>query len=321
MRPWIVVMMWLVVVTCPDLSQAAEISAEANPTGQEIPGEADGWIDKAHREASDTLRESSQWVDSFFDNNRFVEEENRTRARLKLGLRYTEGEDLEFEPRINLRMHLPRLSRSAYLLLFASEEEKPEIGVLRTDPTFKEDGSQEAGAALQYFLRETRKDNISFTGGGSTGYLYGGIRYRYLKAIGDWQARFMAQLRYYTDDGLGNLDTLDFDRKYSDTWFFRTSLQLEWLEEEDDLPLALAFRLYQTLDENRVLSYEWENRMEAVEEGEVSEVMLLFRYRQRFLREWLFYEVSPRVTFPEDEDWDPELAVLFKVDMNIGFLQ
>ena len=133
----------------------------------------------------------------------------------------------------------------------------------------------------------------------------------------------MAQLRYYTDDGLKNLDTLDFDRKYSETWFFRTTFQLEWLEEEDDndLPFALAFRLYQTLDEDRVLSYEWENRMDEVGEGEISEVMLLFRYRQRFLREWLFYEVSPRVTFPEDEDWEPELAVLFKVDMNIGFLQ
>ena len=61
--------------------------------------------------------------------------------------------------------------------------------------------------------------------------------------------------------------------------------------------------------------------MEEIGEGEISEVMLLFRYRQRFLREWLFYEVSPRVTFPEEEDWDPELAVLFKIDMNIGFLQ
>ncbi len=322
MRSWIVMVLWLAVVTCPGLS-LAETPAEANPPGQEAPGEEEVWLDKAHRKVSGTLRETSQWVDGFFDNNRFIEEENRTRARLKLGLRYTEGEDLEFEPRINLRVHLHRLSQSAYLLLFATEEEKPEIGVLRTDPTFEDDSNKEAGAALQYFLKETEKYNISFTGGGSTGYLYGGVRYRYLKELGDWQARLMAQLRYYTDDGLKNLDTLDFDRKYSETWFFRTTFQLEWLEEEDDndLPFALAFRLYQTLDEDRVLSYEWENRMEEVGEGEISEVMLLFRYRQRFLREWLFYEVSPRVTFPEEEDWDPELAVLFKVDMNIGFLQ
>ena len=87
--------------------------------------------------------------------------------------------------------------------------------------------------------------------------MYGGVRYRYLKELGDWQARLMVQLRYYTDDGLKNLDTLDFDRKYSETWFFRTTFQLEWLEEEEDLPFALAFRLYQTLDEDRVLSYEW----------------------------------------------------------------
>ncbi len=32
-------------------------------------------------------------------------------------------------------------------------------------------------------------------------------------------------------------------------------------------------------------------------------------------------EVSPWVTFPEEADWVPKLAVLFKIDMNIGFLQ
>lgn len=302
-------------------SLAAETPSAGGSAGQNSQGDDYEWLDEMHREVSIRLTQSVQNVDSFFDDDRFSEEENRTRARLKLGLRYTEGDGFDFEPRLNLRLHLPKLSESAYLLLFASDDDHPERGIQQNDPGFSGSSNREAGAALQYFLKETSRYNISFSGGGSTGYLYGGVRYRAMRELGDWQARFTAQLRYYTDDGLRSLNTLDFDRVYSDMWFFRTTFQLEWLEEEDDFPFAQAFRLYQTLDENRVLSYEWENRMDSIETGEISEVMLLFRYRERFLREWLFYEVSPRVTFPRKDDWDPEMAVLFKVDINFGFLK
>ncbi len=317
MKTWLYLTVSMVGLVCPGplgaASQDLLAQKRAETTEEEV------WLDDAHAEVSQTLRQASAWMDSFFDDNRSVEEENRTRARLKLGLRYSEAEAFELEPRINLRLHLPQLSKKASMILFAADDDKPEIGASRTDPGFFGKDERKAGAALQYFLNEGEKYNISFTGGGATGYLYGGLRYRHTKEFADWQTRFRTQLRYYTDDGLVNLNSLDCDRELSKIWFFRTTTQLEWLEEDSELPLTLAFRLYQVLDEDRVLSYEWENRMEEIDQGEISEVMLLFRYRQRFLREWLFWEVSPRVTFDDDQDWDSEYAVLVKVDITFGY--
>jgi hypothetical protein len=294
------------------------------PAGTEMESEHDGqdeevWIDEMHRSASTTLLASSRWLDDFFDDrSRFVDEENKSRARLKLTTTYYEDDEFEFKPRVNIRVHLPRLSERFLLLFFASEDEKPET--VRSDATIPEDRNEkEASAALQYFLKETEKYNISFTGGVSFDYLYGGVRYRYEKDIGSWKGRFVTLLRYYTDDGWENLNTLDFDRELSEKWFLRATAQLDWFEEEDDLPLALILRLYQVLGTDKVLSYEWENHFASVEQGELTDLWLLVRYRQKFLRDWLFFEISPRVNFPKDNDREANFGLFFRIEMNFGF--
>lgn len=304
---------------------ACPVRAEESllPAGTEIENEYAGkgeeaWIDDVHRGVSTTLLATSSWIDDFFDDRRYVDEENRSRARLKLTTSYYEDDDFEFKPRVNIRVHLPQWSERLHLLLFASEDEKPET--VRSDVTIPEDREEkEASAALQYFLKETEKYNISFTGGASFEYLYGGVRYRYEKDVGSWKARFVTLLRYYTDDGWENLNTLDFDRGLSEKWFLRATAQLDWFEEEDDLPLALMLRLYQLLGTDKVISYEWENHFADVRRDDVTDLWLLVRYRQKFLRDWLFFEISPRVNFPKDKDWEANFGLLFRIEMNFGF--
>ena len=318
-----IVITFLIAACLPVSSTWAEQAVVPEGTG--IESEHDGqdeeeWIDDVHRSVSTTLLASSSWLDDFFTDRRFVDEENRSRARLKLTASYYEDDDFEFKPRLNVRVHLPRWSERLNLLLFASEEEKPEIEAERSGSRIIEDSDKkEASTALQYFLKETEKYNISFTGGVSFDYLYGGLRYRYEKDIGSWKGRFVTLLRYYTDDGWENLNTLDFDRELSVKWFLRATAQLDWFEEEDDLPLALMLRLYQLLGTDKVLSYEWENHFASVEQGELTDLWLLVRYRQKFLRDWLFFEISPRVNFPQDMDREPNFGLLFRIEMNFGF--
>jgi len=299
--------------------QALAPNAAAAESGQEGQGE-EKWYDYVHRGVSSTLLATADSIDDFFTDSRFAAEENRSRARLKLTAIYDEADGLEFKPRLTLRVHLPQVSDKLHLLLYASEDEKPEIESRSDAIKVEERNTKEASAALQYFLKETEKYNISFTGGASFDYLYGGVRYRYAKDIGSWKGRFVTLLRYYTDDGWENLNSLDFDREFSETWFFRATANLDWHEDEDDLSLGLALRLYQVLGTDRVLSYEWENHFENIDkQEELTDLWLLVRYRQQFLRDWLFYEISPRVNFPRDEDWEPNWGLLFRIEINLGF--
>ena len=247
-------------------------------------------------------------------------EENRSRVRLRLTAGVEEGDGVDFEPRANIRLHLPKLSDRLSLLFFASEDDNPEDDASRPDPEVRGDNNKkDAAVALQYFLQESDKSNVSVTLGGSYDYLYTGVRGRYLKEFGPWTSRLVSQLRWYTDNDWRLLNSLDFERPLGERWFFRATGQLDWIEEDGELPGGLLFRLYQALDVDKVLSYEWHNSFDDVGNEDLSEIKLQLRYRQRYLRDWLFFEVSPYVQFEEEEDWNTVLGFFGKVEIIFGF--
>jgi hypothetical protein len=46
--------------------------------------------------------------------------------------------------------------------------------------------------------------------------------------------------------------------------------------------------------------------------------VLSVRYRQRILRDWLFYEVIPQISFPDERDRDATPAILLRLEMFFG---
>ena len=301
---------------------AFPVGATEQPSanGETGDGEVMEWLDEVHEQGSTGVLQVSDWIDHFFDDERTAAEENRSRVRLRMTAGVEEGDGVDFEPRANIRLHLPKLSNRLNLLFFASEDDNPEDEGARPDPDIRGDNNKkDAAVALQYFLRESDKSNISVTLGGSYDYLYTGVRGRYLKEFGPWTSRLVSQLRYYTDNDWKFLNSLDFERPLSERWFFRATGQLDWIEEDDELPGGLLFRLYQALDVDKVLSYEWHNSFDDVGNEDLSAVKLQVRYRQRYLRDWLFFEVSPYVKFEEEEDWNTVLGFFGKVEIIFGF--
>ena len=283
-------------------------------------GEMMAWLDEVHDQGSVRVRRVSDWIDDFFDDERATEELNRSRVRLRLTAGVEEGDGVDFEPRANIRIHLPKLSNRLNLLFYASEDDNPEDDSTRPDPEVRGDNNKKDSAvALQYFLQESDKSNVSVTLGGSYDYLYTGVRGRYLKDFGPWTSRLVSQLRWYTDNDWRLLNSLDFERPLGERWFFRATGQLDWIEEDGELPGGLLFRLYQALDVDKVLSYEWHNSFDDVGNEDLSEIKLQLRYRQRYLRDWLFFELSPYVQFEEEEDWNTVLGFFGKVEIIFGF--
>jgi hypothetical protein len=42
------------------------------------------------------------------------------------------------------------------------------------------------------------------------------------------------------------------------------------------------------------------------------------RYRQRILRDWLFYEIIPQVSFPRERDFEATPGILLRLEMLFG---
>lgn len=292
--------------------------------GEDIPilkQENELMLDKTQAEASVLLYEVSEWIDSFFDDGRFNEEENASRATLKLAVGYSKNDDVEIQPRLNVRLKLPKLSSRANLILEAAEdsdfddEDSP-------DNNFSDDHSDDDGGefrvALRWFLTESDTSNVAFDAGGSWNYLYGSFRLRTLQEFGDWQGRFTNRLRWYTDDGWENRATYDLEKRINDDFFFRATSKFNYYEEEDGFPHSQHFRLYQVLSSIQAISYETAFYMETEPSYKLSDLQLIFKYRQRFLRDWLMLEISPRATFPEKYDRDFNPGIFFTLEASFG---
>lgn len=278
-------------------------------------------VDNAQVEASALLYEVSEWIDSFFDDGRFVEEENESRATLKLAVGYSRFDDLEIEPRLKLRLKLPKLSSRAHLILEAAEDSDFDDDDSPTN-SFSDNHSDEDGgefrAAIRWFLKDTDTFNVAVDAGGSWNYLYGSLRFRALQDFDDWQGRFTNRLRWYTNDGWENRTTYDLEHHFNEDFFFRATTKFNYYETEDGFPHSQHFRLYQVLTAIQALSYETSIYMETEPSYKSTDLQFILKYRQRFYRDWLMLEISPRVSFPEEHDREINPELIFTLEASFG---
>lgn len=277
-------------------------------------------IDNTQIEATVLLYEVAEWIDSFFDDGRFTAEENESRATFKLSLGYSENDNLEVQPRLDVRLKLPKLSSRANLIIEAAEDSDFDVGESPVDDysDHSEGDGGELRAALRFFLKESETYNIAIDMGGSWDYLYTSLRFRSIQNFGDWLGRFTNRLRYYTDDGWENRTAYDLESYFNEDYLFRSTTTVNYYETEDGLPHSQQFRLYQVLSSIRAISYETGIYLETEPSYKMDELQLIVRYRQRFYRDWLMLEISPRVTFPEDHDYEINPGVIFKLEASFG---
>lgn len=301
---------------------------EKSSQGDNIPllsEEAEQTLDNLQQQGSQLLGSTADWIDSFFSDPRYTQEENRTMARLKLGLAYTENDDFESVSSIELRLRLPFLEKKANIFLRANDDSdfEADSNPVSDSPGDQQNDKNDFSAGLQYFLASGEKYNVSTELGVSTGYVYGGLRYRNLHTFisDEWEGRFTNRLRYYTDDGFENKASYDIETGFSERYFFRTTVTGVVAERYDGMPFSAIARLYQVRDIDKAILYDFGTYYETDPELTLTDVQFRFRYRQRFYRDWLVLELAPQITFPEDHDYDPNPGLVIKFEADIGYLQ
>lgn len=278
-------------------------------------------LDNAQAKASENLLDAARWVDSFFEDDRLLAEENTTRGTIKLSMGYSRNDGFEIKPRFDLRLKLPRLSDNVNLFFEAGDDE--DFNIDRDplgDRLANDNGTEnELTGGLRYFIKESKKLNFTFDTGASWNYLFAGVRFRAVQDFGEWLGRFTNRLRYYTDDGLENKTSYDLERQLGAKWLFRTTTSVNLLEEENGVPHSQYFRLYHVLSPHQAISYESGVYFDTEPSYKMTDTHVLIKYRQRFFRDWLVLEISPRVTFPEDHDREANPGIVFRLEAAIGY--
>ncbi len=306
----------------------SSIPVEDEESGVLLPKEIDpeeepGLIDVTHERVTEAVLASARWIDSFFSDERTVREETETRLRLSVTNFSEEGDLFTVDLRSSLRLDLPLVGERLRLFFTGEEEERERLfsPEARRQPIFEQ---RERGATvgLRYFFLSTLRQNISISSGlrfrRGTPVLLVEPRYRHTVPVRDWEMRFTQRFRGYSDGRSEIRTSLDFERPLYERYFFRTTAEGAWFDDEDGYFYGLHFILYQPLSRNRILQYGWNNGFVTRPSHALEEVRLFVSYRQRIWREWLYFEVTPQLAFPREENYDASPGILLRLDMIFG---
>ncbi len=301
-----------------DRSQAGEVIQGKKDDIPLISAEREKQIDAVQARASERVITAATWFDSFFGDDRYVAEENRSSIRLHLNAGIDKHEELRFKSRIRMTLHMPQVDDRFNFLLSANDDEDFDV---ERDPGNLNSRDDDANltAALQYFLLQTENMNISSTAGLSYNYVYAGLRYRGMHNYGSWQGRVISRVRYYTDDGWEARNRYDIERQVSDKLLFRTTMDASWQEKYNGVPHGIIFSLFQVLNLDRAVQYTIGNYFHTRSNYHMTDLVLRVSYRQRFYRDWLVFEVEPQLSFPKEYDREINPGIIFKLEAEFGY--
>ena len=277
-------------------------------------------VDRIHAALSGYVSGTAGKVDSFYDDDRYADEVNTTRVKLRVDYFLEKGEDPELKLRFNLNLALPKINKRLKLLVSGKpdDEETDETGA-----GLGEEGEDDnVEVALAYTPIETIEHNLSLRAGlrfkTITPAAWVGPRWRAYAEGEVWGTRLTNSFRWYTDTGFRLDTTLDFERPLLEGFFYRQSVKGKWDEDNDRYDYDLVFAVFQKLAAKRSLKYEYRNKFRSTNDHQLNEIIFKITYRQSIWRRWLFFEIAPQVSFPESEGWDVTPGILFRLETVIG---
>ncbi len=304
----------------------------ASPTGADPLGEAephsrryDTFVDRFHSGVSDRLLSTAEWLDSFFDDERYESEVNRTRLRLSFETSLVDAEGFEFDADTRLRILLPELEdRLSFEVSGDTREDfrnRPVGGTGMDEVDDEDDGALTAG--FRYLVRGTDRLNLGLSSGvrirDLRPVLFVEPRHRLTFDYDPWILRFTQRVRWFTDEGWDIRSQTDAERLVFGEYFFRATGRVKWFERENGMFYDLDFGISRPLDDKSAAELQWNNRFETRPQHELETTFFQLRYRRRFWREWLSFETGPQLAFPADRDYRPTLGVFFKLNMVFGY--
>ena len=277
------------------------------------------WYDSAHAVMNTAFCEPAVWFDDFFASDRVFEEVAGTYVRWRNDVFYNQEDGFDFNTNLNFSIELPKIS-SKLKLIFEGDEDQALQDVLP--------GSQAESTNNTLGLRVDVKDtsrskfNISLSAKPRIR-----LRYRYTyPARNDFLIRFTQEVQ--NEKGVNGARTrLDFEKAFLPLKLLRSTTEIFVAEDFPGIEWAQAFSFFKRITKKSSVSYEASIVGITRPDSLVTNSRLGIRYRQNIHRDWLFFEVSPDITWPIDLSEDRETilkerrsvySILVRLEVHFG---
>ncbi len=254
----------------------------------------------------------------FGDEN--LNEINRTRMALRLGLVHDGRDGLYLLSVLRLRLSLPRLEDRLQLILddaFEVDEPGDQQAIVDAVRDWQPD------TGLRYFLSRQEYMKVSTDLGirlRDPVQLY--LRGRWSLRIPreKWDIRVTEAVYWFTSDGWRSNSDVTMNRLLPFDWQFRTASRLVWEELESGVAPSQTFSMTWQPTVRRAWRFYVSGVWPETPHTQTATYATGIVFRRRLHRDWLYFEVSPAVEFPQAYDYQAnaiariELEVVFSTD-------
>jgi hypothetical protein len=296
------------------------ISALAGPE-EEAPQPS--LLDVTHQEISERLTAYSRWFDKFFSDPRFDEEPGETLLRLRGSTRLTEYEGLSYDGKIKALLDLPNLKRRFHLIL-SSERDDLREETLKDARINRELARNTSDTTLALQYTQKRSGEISLTHRFGVD-LEDGLnpqirsRIRYSLPIAKQSLLSLTQAVFWENhDGFGEESRIDFDVPLYQNMLLRTSGQGLFSQSSRGYEWLAMVQWLTSLTNDRAFSLGAFTTGETRPQNRLIEYNLFSKYRQRFIKKWLFFEVQPEVYWLREKDFQTTFALTLTLEIQFG---
>ena len=322
---FIICLLILTSVLIAQETDSTVVSSDINDNKSESQGKndneehGDNTVGFIHKYVSHGVLGAADRVDGFFGDNRAITDTNKTRIRLRLDLDFEQDESYDLSPNVFANISLPGTQKK--LRLFINGDEGDDDAV-ESDINNNEDNGS---FFLRYYFLNTKYTRLATDTGlrfRSFGVeWFGGLRSRSYFQLDEWGLRLTNKFRWYTNRKFTNVTQFDIERVVIEgKSFFRATTKGRWFERKPGYYLEQRFTLFHKINEKTGVAPEWRTLAQTNINEFIQETRVRLRIRRNVGWKWLFFEVAPGLVWKEENDFDTNYAIRFRVDAYFGNL-
>ncbi len=266
----------------------------------------------------------SQYFSDFFKDETFLNSNNQSYLRLRLGPEFYMREDHTFKASFNFNINLPHSEDS--LKLFIGDEIDADLSDKVPDPEAKD-----ASVGLKYFIPDFIDGLETDFSVGITGLNpFVRIRFQYPFDFYGWRLRPVQEIEYSVEDEIEEETRMYFDRRLSSTEMCRLLLKRKSETQKEGQRYSVQVSYFNTLayqegfnnyitisGDSMYFKNHPDYKPDGYEHSGIDNYRIGMVWKEQFFRKWLFYEIEPIVEW--DRKYYYKENYIFKATLELWF--
>lgn len=277
------------------------------------------WLKNKRNNWGKLVGAAGRRLDAFFANTGAIEHSNDSFVKIGLKAEQKSGERSYLRPDFKFRLDLPALKERLKLVIESETEETKTLEETNRDRDLEEERRSEgAVGALQIKSKPSHRWNASTSVGIDFQIPldpFWRSKGNYSWDIDDlWQFELRQSIYHFHSSGWGETTQLEFERS-GNNYVFRTKSEAKYKHLSRSMEFAQIFSVLKELSEIRAITARIGILGQNKPERQTTAYFLNTTYRRKIYSTWLFYELTPELLFPRNDNFNLQPSLTAKIEL------